>query len=320
MLNRAWPGGRLYKIGASALALALLATAPLYFSRLSLLFFILNWIVLAESFNIFTGLTGYVNFGHVVFYGMGGYVGALLMAGALASPYVGVLAAGLASALLALGLSLPTLRLRGAYFAIASLGVNEATFVIFDNWPAVGSATGITLPVVYYQPLAQYYTMLAVAAGCLATAYVLMHSRIGTAMQAIRQQEDTARSVGINATYYKTLALIFSGLFAGMAGALAIWQVSIIDPPSAFDITISLNAISMTMLGGIGTLAGPVLGAVVLYEVGDFLDLNYPYAHLVVLGVIIIGVVLAMPRGMMGYADRVRLLLGGGGRKDGGGA
>jgi branched-chain amino acid transport system permease protein len=291
---------RSIQLAVGVILLAFLLVAPSFVVRLSVLFFILNWVVLSESFNIFAGLTGYVNFGHVVFYGTGGYVGALLMANAHTSPYLAVLAGGLGSALLALGISLPTTRLRGAYFAIATLSINEAMFVIFDNWDAVGSAPGFTLPISYYQPIQQYYAMVAVAVLCVVVMYLLTRSRFGVALQAIRQQESTANSIGINAAYYKTVTLIISGFFAGMAGALAIWQITIIDPPSAFDVTITVTSISMAMLGGLGTVVGPIIGGAILYELTDYLGLSYPFIHLIVLGLIIVGVVLVIPDGIVG--------------------
>jgi len=295
---------RTIELAVGVVLLAFLLAAPSFVTRLSVLFFILNWVVLSESFNMFAGLTGYVNFGHVVFYGVGGYVGALLMANAQVSPYLAVLVGGLGSALLALSISLPTTRLRGAYFAIATLSINEAMFVIFDNWDAVGSAPGFTLPVSYYLPLQQYYAMVVVAVSCVAVMYLLTKSRFGVALQAIRQQESTASSIGINAAYYKTVTLIISGFFAGMAGALAIWQITIIDPPSAFDVTITVTSISMAMLGGLGSIVGPIIGGTILYMLSNYLGLTYPFIHLIVLGVIIVGVVLVIPDGIVGAIRR----------------
>jgi branched-chain amino acid transport system permease protein len=291
---------RALELGVGGVLLVFLLAAPSFVVRLSVLFFILNWVVISESFNMFAGLTGYVNFGHVVFYGVGGYVGALLMANAHASPYLAVLVGGLGSALLALIISLPTTRLRGAYFAIATLSINEAMFVIFDNWDAVGSAPGFTLPISYYLPVQQYYAMVVVAVSCVVVMYLLTKSKFGVALQAIRQQESTASSIGINPAYYKTVTLVISGFFAGMAGALAIWQITIIDPPSAFDITITVTAISMAMLGGLGSFIGPIIGGTLLYELTNYLGLSYPFFHLIVLGVIIVGVVLLIPDGIVG--------------------
>jgi len=299
------------KFSVALALLAFLIAAPTFVARISVLFFILNWIVLSESFNMFAGLTGYVNFGHVVFYGLGGYSSALLMANLQVSPYLAVTVGGLASSLLALGISLPTARLRGAYFAIATLSINEAFFVIFDNWDAVGSAPGFTLPINYYQPVPEYYAMVAVTILCILSMYAITRSRFGVALQAIRQQESTAGSIGINAAYYKALTLIVSGFFAGLAGALAIWQITFIDPPSAFNVTITVNSISMAMLGGLGTVVGPAIGGALLYLVTDSLRLSYPFIHLIVLGFIILGVVLVIPDGILGAARRVMARFGG---------
>ena len=287
-----------FALPVSAAAVVFLVFAPSFFQR-SLLFLILNYVVLAESFNMFAGLTGYVNFGHVVFYGVGGYVGALLMDNVHASPYLAVVAGGLACAVLALGISLPTTRLRGAYFAIATLSINEAFYYIFANWDAVGGPVGLNLPVSYYQPVVEYYAMIAVAVACVTSTYLITRSRFGMALQAIRQQEGTAYAIGINAAYYKTIMLVISGLFAGLAGAMAIWQITYIDPPSAFNVNITVTSISMAMLGGLGTVVGPVIGGTLLYWLQDYLKV-YPYIHLLLLGVIIIAVVLVIPDGIMG--------------------
>ena len=118
--------------------------------------------------------------------------------------------------------------------------------------------------------------MLAVATATVVSFYAVSRSRLGVALKAIKQQEDTALSVGINSTFYKTVALVLSGFFAGMAGGTAIWQITIIDPPSAFDITFTVTSISMSMLGGLGTILGPIIGAGILYEVIDYLSTNYP--------------------------------------------
>jgi branched-chain amino acid transport system permease protein len=277
--------------------------APDFFDR-SLLFFILNWVVLAESFNMFTGLTGYVNFGHVVFYGVGGYVGALLMDNSHVSPYLAVVAGGLTCMVLALGISLPTTRLRGAYFAIATLSINEAFFYIFNSWDAVGGPVGLNLPVSYFQPVNEYYVMVVIAVVCVAATYFIARSRFGIALQAIRQQEVTANAIGINAAYYKTIILVVSGFFAGLAGAMAIWEITYIDPTGAFDLTITVTSISMAMLGGLGTVAGPVIGGAFLYWLQDYLKSD-PYTHLIILGVVIVAVVLAVPDGVIGAGQKV---------------
>ena len=147
-------------------AAGLLAVSPLFVDKatVSLLFYLMMWVCLAQSFNLFTGLTGYVNFGNVAFYGVGAYAAAVAMAYWDAPPYFAIIFGGALSALLALGMSFPTLRLRGAYFAIATLSIQQAVFVLFDNWGYVNTAAGISIPVKFYDPVLQYYAMLVVSA------------------------------------------------------------------------------------------------------------------------------------------------------------
>ncbi|MDG6934752.1 MAG: branched-chain amino acid ABC transporter permease [Nitrososphaerota archaeon] len=271
-------------------ALVVLAFAPYFVSASlrSFLLFLLMWIALSQSFNIFTGLTGYVNFGFVAFYGLGGYGMTMTLLSLNIPIYAAMVIGGVISSLFAFAISWPTLRLRGAYFAIAMLSLAQALFVIFDNWNFVNSATGYTIPVKYYDPVLQYYYMLAVAAVTVLCLYVIMNSRLGLALKAIKQNEETAVSIGINATFYKAVAFGISAFFAGLAGGAATWTITIIDPPSAFDTTITLTAISMSMLGGLGTIAGPIIGAVILYSIEHYFGLTLPYLHLIVFGIIII--------------------------------
>lgn len=284
--------------------LVLLAAAPLFVGRAttSFLFFLLMWVALSQSFNLFTGLTGYVNFGFVVFYGIGGYAMTLSLIRLDLPIYLAIVFGGAVAAIFAALISLPALRLRGAYFAIAMLSLAQAVFVFFDNWGFVNSATGFTIPVQYYSPTAQYYTMLVIAALTTFAAFLVMNSRIGLALKAIKQDEVAATSLGVNSTLYKTLTLAISAFFAGMAGGAATWGITIIDPPSAFDTTVTVTVISMTMLGGIGTLLGPTIGATILYTVEYYLGQTYPYLHLIIFGAIIIATVLAMPQGIVGVA------------------
>jgi branched-chain amino acid transport system permease protein len=287
----------------AASAVVLLGVSPLFVDRstVSLLFYLMMWVCLAQSFNLFTGLTGYVNFGNVVFYGVGAYAAAVAMALWDASPYLAVLLGGAFSALLALGMSFPTLRLRGAYFAIATLSIQQAVFVLFDNWGYVNTAAGISIPVKFYDPVLQYYAMLVVSVATVAAFFVVSRSRVGKALKAIRLQEETALSIGINSTLYKTTAFVISGFFAGLGGGTAIWNISFIDPTSGFPGTITLTVISMAMLGGLGTLIGPMIGSLILYVTGYYLLLQYPYLHLIMFGAIIMAVVLVLPNGIVGF-------------------
>ncbi|MDH2901566.1 MAG: branched-chain amino acid ABC transporter permease [archaeon] len=262
------------------------------------------YISLAQSFNLFTGLTGYVNFGNVVFYGIGGYGLAIATALWNMPPLLGVLLGGVFSAILALGMSFPTLRLRGAYFAIGTLAIEQAIFVIFDNWSYVNRAAGLTLPILDYQPTQTYYTLLLVAVATIIVLTIVMKSRLGLALSAIRQQEETALSIGVNATLYKTIAFVLSGFLAGLAGAAWFWNVTIVEPTGAFTTDVTLTVISMALLGGLGTFFGPVIGAAILEYIDIATRQNYPYIHLIVFGIIIIAVVLIIPDGIVGFAEK----------------
>jgi len=284
-------------------AVVLLGVSPLFAdkSTVSILFYLMMWVCLAQSFNLFTGLTGYVNFGNVVFYGVGAYSAAVAMALWDTSPFVAIILGGAFSALLALAMSFPTLRLRGAYFAIATLSIQQAVFLLFDNWGYVNTAAGLSIPVKFYDPVLQYYTMLVVSVATVAAFFVVNRSRVGKALKAIRLQEETALSIGINSTLYKTTAFVVSGFLAGLGGATAIWNISFIDPTSGFPATITLTVISMAMLGGLGSLIGPLIGSLILYFTGYYLILQYPYLHLIIFGAIIMAVVLVLPNGIVGF-------------------
>lgn len=284
------------------LFLLILAFLPFYasISIVSFFLFLLMWVSLSQSFNIFTGLTGYVNFGFVVFYGLGAYGMTLSLIYLDLPIYVSILIGGVVASLFALAVSLPILRLRGAYFAIAMLGLAQAIFVIFDNWSFVNSATGFTIPVKYYNLNLQYYSMLIIAVITIILFVLIERSKLGLALKAIKQNEDAAISIGINSALYKSLTLAISAFLTGVTGGIAIWSITIIDPPSAFDTTVTLTVISMSMLGGLSTLLGPVIGASILYSLEYYLGIRYPFIHLIVFGIVIIVVVLAMPNGIIG--------------------
>jgi branched-chain amino acid transport system permease protein len=263
------------------------------------------WICLAQSFNLFTGLTGYVNFGNVVFYGIGGFGVAIATSLWHAPPIIGVLLGGVFSGLLALAMSFPTLRLRGAYFAIATLGIEQAVLVLFSNWSYVNKVSGMSLPLSDYHPIQAYYAILLVALATVLALTIIMRSRLGMALSAIRQQEETALSIGVNATLYKTIAFVLSGFFAGLGGAAWTWNVTYIDPTTAFPTEYTLIVIAMAMLGGLGTLFGPIIGAAILDYVEITTRVSYPYLHLIIYGVIIMAVVLIIPDGIFGFAKKL---------------
>jgi branched-chain amino acid transport system permease protein len=259
-------------------------------------------VVLALSWNIISGFTGYTSFGHVAFYGIGAYATAILVAD-YRWPWLATLAVAAAvGALVALAIGYPVLRLKGPYFAIAMLGTAEGTRVVATVWDDLThGGLGISLPSAETS-WATYYAMLALMGVTIVVAYVVGHSRFGIRLNAIREDEVAAEALGINATAYKLGAFVLSAIFPAVAGGIQAYKVLYIDPPSVFFVQITIAMALMSMLGGKGTVIGPVLGAIVLYTVQELTWVNFPTAHLIAYGLFIVVVARFMPRGLMGFA------------------
>jgi branched-chain amino acid transport system permease protein len=268
----------------------------------SFLMFTMMYVVLALSWNIISGFTGYTSFGHVAFYGIGAYACAILVAdyGWPWLPTLGV-GAGVA-ALAALALGYPVLRLKGPYFAIAMLGAAEGTRVVATVWDGLThGGLGISLPSAETS-VPTYYAMLVLMAVTVVVAYAVGHSRLGVRLNAIREDEVAAEALGINATAYKLVAFVLSAVFPAVAGGIQAYKVLYIDPPAVFFVQITIAMALMSMLGGKGTVVGPILGAVLLYTAQELTWVNFPTAHLIAYGLFIVLVARFLPRGLMGFA------------------
>jgi branched-chain amino acid transport system permease protein len=204
------------------------------------------------------------------------------------------------------------MRLRGAYFAIATLALNEALKVIMFNLPEEfsGGTFGIPLPAIR-NSMGAYYSMLVVTSLSIIMIYVLVRSKFGVTLKAIREDEDAAMAMGINAPRYKAWAFALSTFLMGMAGAIDLQFIGYIYPEAAFFIETNVEVIAMTMLGGIGTILGPVIGSVILFIVADFIWARWPFSHLIVLGAVLCILVMFMRRGILGLAeDKIPALRG----------
>ncbi len=282
-------------------------------------FIILMYIALAESLNIILGYTGYVSFGHIVFYGIGGYVAFLLIQNYGLNIVPAMILAGLFSALVAYSLGLAILRLRGAYFAIATIGVNEAVKALITNLEQVGGAEGIYFNIKVYSAYGgaenaiwlSYYLMLAVTIAVVVVSWFVKKSKFGLGLMAIREDEDAAITLGVNTSRYKTLAYALSALFPGMIGAIFFFKNGNIEPESAFHLTKSIEMIFMVMLGGFGTVTGPMIGAMVYERIRGFLLVSemFKALHIAMSGIVLLLIVLFMPRGIVGFVrDRIPAL------------
>jgi branched-chain amino acid transport system permease protein len=284
-----------------ALVLTLLPHGLSVYVR-SFALFTMMYVVLALSWNIISGFTGYTSFGHVAFYGIGAYACAILVADYgwywVPTLFVGALVA----AAVAVTLGYPVLRLKGPYFAIAMLGVAEGTRVVVTVWDSLThGGVGISLPSTE-NSMSTYYAMLVLMLMTIAVAYVVGHSRFGVRLNAIREDEVAAEALGINVTRYKLAAFVLSAVFPAAAGGIQAYKVLYIEPASVFFVQITIAMALMSMLGGKGTVIGPVVGAVLLYTAQELTWINFPTAHLIAYGVFIIVVARFMPRGLMGFA------------------
>jgi branched-chain amino acid transport system permease protein len=262
------------------------------------------WVTLAQSWNLISGLTGYVSFGHVAFFGMGAYTAGILIA-KVGWPWLGAcLVAGAAAALLALVIGWPCLRLKGPYFAISMLGLNEVLRVAASYYEGLtGGGNGLSLPTLYASvPI--YYAMglLALAVTCL--AYVIVTSRFGLRLMTIREDEVAAEAMGIDTFRYKLYAFLLSAVAPGIAGGLAARDQGYIEPISVFPLITTITMIVMALFGGKGTIWGPVLGAVILFSFQEVVWARFIYLHQLLFGAVIVAVVLLMPRGILGVLQQ----------------
>lgn len=288
-----------------ATGLCLFAALPLLASNyvLRLATIVAMYAVLAQSWNFIGGLAGYPSFATAAFFGLGAYVSAVLQSKGL-PVYVTWISAGIVTAMFAGFLGGAILHLRGHYFAIASLVVAEVLREIINTTPDItGGGMGLNLPVLKMSVTAQaqlfYYAMLGLFAITFATAIVIHNSRVGFALRCIKQNEDAATIIGVNTYAYKAVAFTLSSVFVGMAGAIYASWTNYIDPTDVFDVLLSVKPLVMVLLGGVGTLAGPVIGAGILLIFEELVWRNFLKIHAAVLGAVIVLLVLFLPNGLM---------------------
>lgn len=288
----------------SSLDAAQAAGLPLIFDRywFRIATTIAMFVIIAGGWNVIGGLTGYPAFGNVVFFGIGAYTVGLLVTKAHWPFALTVAAAVVVCAAAAALIGLPLLRLRGHYFAVASLGVAVATGEVINNLGFFGGASGIFLPIVR-SDLLFYYLMLGGAVATVAITWLVLRSRFGFGLIAIREDEGAAAVIGVNTTLYKVAAYMLSAALTGFAGAVfAQWNV-FIDQSTAFTVDISIDSILMALIGGIGTIFGPVIGAVVLEFLIQIFAGNGDvavYAQ-IGLGILLTVAVIFLPRGIVDF-------------------
>jgi branched-chain amino acid transport system permease protein len=260
---------------------------------------------LAQGWNILGGFTGYVSFGNSSFYGLGTYGTAIAMA-QLHWPFGAGLALGAFLAVAcAVLFGIPILRLRGHYFAIATLGLSATLAAIIANLDISGKNIGLILPLTRADN-AFYEEALLLLIAATATVAWISRSRFGTALLAIREDEDAALVMGINTTRYKVAALALSAFFTSIAGGIHAYWITFVDPAGAFDLTLNVRMVIMAMFGGPGTVFGPLIGAFTLSAVYDVLASSISTAAALLFGLVIVLAVIFMPRGIWDLAGGFR--------------
>lgn len=264
----------------------------------------------ALAWNWLGGYVGQVSFGHGAMFGVGGFVAARLLQ--VLPFWMAWAVAGIVAGLFALTWGHPTLRIRGPYFAIATIGVSEATRLIATFWIGfTGGASGISLPLdVGVTKQSLYWYALYFFAVVVALAYYLRKSRIGLGLLAIKEDVDAAGDVGVSATFSQDLVLLLSGTVVGVAGAIYASFFLFIEPNDMFGFERSISFLLMGVIGGIGTILGPALGAVVYLILQEYLIASYPELYLGLYGLLLVVVILFEPLGFSGLLLRIVRLLG----------
>ncbi len=267
---------------------------------------IFMYAIITAALNIIAGFAGYAAFGNIVFFGIGAYATAMLMLRVGLYWWAGAIVGGVLASIYAILLGIPILRLRGHYFAIATLGINRATEQIALDWGSfTGGGKGITLPLpqmevnTFYAMI--YFVMFGILVFTVLVNFGIAKSRLGYALRAIRENEDAAEASGIFAPRCKIIAWAISAFITGVTGGVFAYWFSFIEPATVFDIMIAVKAFVMMMLGGAGTVLGPVLGAFLIELISETVWGKFLTIHMLILGIIMVAIVILMPRGIMEF-------------------
>jgi branched-chain amino acid transport system permease protein len=307
---------------AALVGLALLVGTRLYFTNEYYYFAaykVLQYVVLATAWNILGGYTGYINFGTGAFFAIGAYSSAVLhkLPPLILSTFdinipaipvpVMIIVGGVVSGLVGLGMGYLTLRLRGVFFAIATLALAVVVQTLIVNWDFVGGSRGIYVIRPAQAPLAGSYIqylyslMMILAVIAIAIARTVERSRLGLGFAAIRDDELAAEAGGVPTLRLKLIATTLSGALMGMAGAPLPYYVTYLDPASSFDLRYAVNSVAMPVVGGMNSWIGPLLGSVLLGTIQEVATVTISSAvNLLIVGLLLIGFVIVVPNGIMG--------------------
>jgi branched-chain amino acid transport system permease protein len=292
-------GKLIRNLGIGAIVAAAAATVP-WIASPTIIQYGINALFLAglaQSWNIIGGYTGYTSFGNSVFYGLGSYGTAIAMVNYGLPFPVGLALGAVLAVAFAVLLGIPVLRLKGHYFAIATLGLAQVMTAITSNLEIAGRNIGLVLPL-HRGDVLFYELALGLLVAVTLTVLWVSKSRFGFGLIAIREDEDAAASIGVNTTFYKVTAFAMAGFFSALVGGVHAYWITFIDPASSFDISLNVKMIIMAVFGGPGSVLGPILGAFLLSGISEVLSSEISTAASLFFGLVIVAAVVMMPRGL----------------------
>jgi branched-chain amino acid transport system permease protein len=297
-----------------ALVIAVFTISPLIGNNVQLregLVLAAIYIILASNLNLMLGYAGYINFGSIVFFGLGGYICVWLVSSYNWPLAASLFAAGIGVSVLSFIFGIGILRLRGPFFALSTIGIVEGVQAFVQNFQPWGGSAGIYISPQVFQPLGGsaralwviYFLLVAVMGASLYLSYAIKTSKFGLGLLAIGQNEDAAAVLGVPTPRYKALVYSVSAFLPAIAGGLYFFKSAFIQPSDAFDLSLSTEALVVAMLGGQGTVTGVALGAYLYEELRGYLLTSEYFSNfqLVIAGVLLLMIVLFFPSGLMGF-------------------
>ncbi|MFH0788333.1 MAG: branched-chain amino acid ABC transporter permease [Pseudomonadota bacterium] len=285
-----------------------------YYQHLMIL--ILMWVIIGSSWNLLAGYTGQVSFGHAAFFGIGAYTAGILNTKLGLSPWWGMLFGGWSAVILGILIGYLCFRLRGPYFALATLASGEILRLVANNWvDFTEGMVGIMIIQTFSSKLPYFYIALSIAAACVWTIHSVINSKWGYYFISIREDQDAAESLGISATFYKNISLIISAFFTGTVGAFYMNYMGFIDPGVVFSLhDISIQAILVGIIGGVATIWGPAVGALVMVVIQELFRTSLfgmgpswiSHGHALAFGILVVLTILFLSNGLVGDWNKIK--------------
>ncbi|SHI67985.1 branched-chain amino acid transport system permease protein [Geosporobacter subterraneus DSM 17957] len=307
-----------YILGWICIVIAILPLAIHNINFHHVMILLVMYAALGQAWNIITGFTGQTSFGHAAFFGIGAYTSSVLFWRYMLSPWVGMLLGAVIATTVAFLVSYPCFKLKGHYFAIATLAIGEIIQQLFVSWEYVEGATGISLPVMgegflqlqfHRSKLPYFYIVYFLFILVLVTAYLVEHSKMGYYLKAIRESHEVSEAIGINPTEYKVYAMLISAFLTSIFGSFYASYILYIDPFMVFSLPLSMRIVLLTVLGGLGTLYGPIIGAAVLIPLSEYTRIFFGGTgkgiDLIIFGFLVVAVACYQPKGIVGLFQKL---------------